>query len=209
MSEKTQIKIEDENLQDQPDEKSGINDQTTASDTVPDEGESTDAVSGSDDLTVKLETAENEARENYDRLLRVSAEFDNYKKRTTREMQDIVKYANEKLIKELLGVVDNLERAIDSVEPDAHQDDPLLQGVHLTLTEMLKMLERHHVEPVEALGQPFDPAFHQAMMQEVVDDQPPNTVVRQLQKGYLLHNRLLRPALVAVSTSNGKQSETI
>ena len=204
MSEKTQIKIEDEDLQDQSDENSEIKDQTAASDAAPGNGESGDAVFGSDDLTVKLETVEKEARESYDRMLRVSAEFDNYKKRTAREMQDIVKYANEKLIKELLGVVDNLERAIDSVEPDTHQEDPLLQGVHLTLAEMLKMLERHHVQPVEALGQPFDPTFHQAMMQEVVDDQPPNTVVRQLQKGYLLHNRLLRPALVAVSASNGK-----
>lgn len=207
MSEKKQIKSDDEDLQIQPDENSEIMDKATAFDEASDESESAKAVSGFDDLAVKLETAEKEARENYDRLLRVSAEFDNYKKRTSREMRDIVKFANEKLIKELLGVVDNLERAIESVEPDAHKEDPLLQGVHLTLAEMLKMLERHNVQPVEALGQPFDPVFHQAMMQEVVDDQPPNTVVRQLQKGYLLHNRLLRPALVAVSTSNGKQTE--
>ena len=150
-------------------------------------------------LAQQLEQAEQKANENYDQLLRVSAEFDNYKKRTAREMQDVVKYANEKLVKELLTVVDNLERAIESAAGRYDESDPLIQGVHLTLSETLKILERHKVKPVTSLGEPFDPNYHQAMMQEEAADQPPNTVVKELQKGYLIHDRLLRPALVAVS----------
>ncbi len=150
-------------------------------------------------LAQQLEQAEQKANENYDQLLRVSADFDNYKKRTAREMQELVKYANEKLIKELLTVVDNLERAIDSAAGRYDESDSLIQGMHLTLNETIKILERHQVKPVTSLGEPFDPSYHQAMMQEEVEDQPPNTVVKELQKGYLIHDRLLRPALVAVS----------
>jgi molecular chaperone GrpE len=165
------------------------------------EAEEKSAEKPEDDFTKKLEASQKEAREHYDRLLRVSAEFDNYKKRTSREMQDLAKFATEKLLRELLSVVDNLERAVASCEHDPDQPDTVLQGVHLTLNEMLKLLERYHVNPIDALGRPFDPNFHQAMMQEEVDDQPDNTVVREMQRGYLLHDRLLRPALVAVSKS--------
>lgn len=155
------------------------------------------------DLNKKLEEAERQAKDNYERLLRVSADFENYKKRTAREMQDLVKYANEKILKEMLTVVDNLERAIESASNHYDTSDPLIQGVYLTLSETLKILERHQVKPVVSLGEPFDPSFHQAMMQEEVQDQPPNTVVKELQKGYLIHDRLLRPALVAVSKTGG------
>ena len=160
-------------------------------------------------LAQQLEQAEQKASENYDKLLRVSADFDNYKKRTAREMQELVKYANEKLIKELLVVVDNLERAIDSASGRYDENDPLIQGMHLTLNETIKILERHQVKSVASLGEPFDPSYHQAMMQEEVEDQPPNTVVKELQKGYLIHDRLLRPALVAVSKAGNavKQNE--
>lgn len=156
-----------------------------------------------DDVKKKLEEAERQAKDNYERILRISADFENYKKRAAREMQDLVKYANEKILKEMLTVVDNLERAIESASNHYVANDPLIQGVHLTLNETLKILERHQVKPVVSLGEPFDPSFHQAMMQEEVQDQPPNTVVKELQKGYLIHDRLLRPALVAVSKTGG------
>ncbi len=152
-----------------------------------------------DDLSAQLATAQKQAQENYDRLLRASAEFDNYKKRASREMQEVVKYANERMAKELLGVVDNLERAIASAVQAGGADRALIQGVELTLDETLKILERHHVTPIEAVGQPFDPNFHQAMLQMESADQPPNTVVQELQRGYRIYERLLRPALVAVS----------
>jgi molecular chaperone GrpE len=199
MSKKTQIEIQDENHQNARDDATD-SDPTTAPET-------TETADASDDLAAKLEAAEKEGREHYDRLLRVSAEFDNYKKRTSREMQDLAKFATEKLLKELLSVVDNLERAVESGDRTTEQADPLLEGVQLTLDEMLKMLDRYKVTPVKSLGEPFDPAFHQAMMQEEVDDQPPNTVVREMQKGYMLHDRLLRPALVAVSKSKTNQDK--
>ena len=142
-------------------------------------------------------------------LLRVSAEFENYKKRSLRHMEDFKKYANEALLKELLTVVDNLERAIASASPDNTNDQGVVDGVALTLTEITKILEKHHVSPIKALGEPFDPAFHQAMCQEESTDQPPNTVVQEFQKGYLMHDRLLRPTMVVVSKAaqNGQPAE--
>ncbi|MDA8140250.1 MAG: nucleotide exchange factor GrpE [Desulfobacteraceae bacterium] len=161
-----------------------------------------------DDTAAQLAAARQEAQNNYDRLLRATADFENYKKRTAREMQDLVKYANERILKELLAVVDNLERAIESAAGSRCADDPLLKGVDLTLNETLKILDRHQVSPIKAIGEPFDPNFHQAMMQEAADDQPPNTVVKELQKGYKIHDRLLRPALVSVSKAGNAKTDT-
>jgi molecular chaperone GrpE len=176
----------------------------TSSETSP-ETSSDDALQ-SDDTAERLMKAEQSAQESYDRLLRVSAEFDNYKKRSAREMQDAVKYANEKLAGDLLTVVDNLERAIESATVKCGDDDPLLQGVSLVLNDVMKILENHHVKPITALGEPFDPALHQAMMREATDEYPPNTVVREMQKGYLIHERLLRPTMVAVSAAIDDQT---
>jgi molecular chaperone GrpE len=159
------------------------------------------------DIDDRLQKAEQAAQENYDRLLRVSAEFDNYKKRSVREMQDAIKYANEKLAGDLLTVVDNLERAVESATTSqCAKDDPFLQGVSLVLDDVVKILERYHVKPIKAFGEPFDPALHQAMMREATDDYPPNTVVREMQKGYLIQDRLLRPTLVAVSAATENQT---
>jgi molecular chaperone GrpE len=166
-----------------------------------------EGASKENEMAAQIAAARQEAQANYDRLLRVSADFENYKKRTTREMQDLVKYANERMLNELLIVVDNLERAIDSATGRLGEDDPLLKGVNLTLNETLKILDRHQVTPIKSLGEPFDPNFHQAMMQETAEDQLPNTVVKELQKGYRIHDRLLRPALVAVSKANGAKTE--
>ena len=150
------------------------------------------------DLEKKLEQAEEEARTAHDRLLRVSAEFDNYKKRTRREIDDFRKYANEALIKELLGVVDNLERAVESSK-EASEHNQLLEGVDLTLKEILKIFEKFNVKPIEALEKEFDPAVHQAVLQEASEHHAENTVIREFQKGYTIHDRLLRPAMVVVS----------
>lgn len=193
MSEKVQVKISDE------DEKETQNPDESTSAGDDQQPASTSDGPSNEDLTAKLEASEKQSQDYYDRLLRLSAEFDNYKKRTSREMREVVKYANEKLLKELLSVVDNLERAIVAASEKKSSDDALLEGVTLTLNEMLKLLERHAVVPVKAMGEPFDPAFHQAMMQEVDNDKPENTVIRELQKGYLIHDRLLRPAMVGVS----------
>lgn len=188
-------------IQDEMDETPTEVDDVSPEMDVKEEPTANDAAKGppQDDLAAELTAARQEAQQHYERLLRVSADFENYKKRTAREMQDLAKYANERLLNELLGVVDNLERAIASAARNCAPDDPLLTGVNLTLSETLKILERHQVKQIHSIGEPFDPNFHQAMMQEEVADHPPNTVVKELQKGYLIHERLLRPALVAVS----------
>jgi molecular chaperone GrpE len=157
-------------------------------------------------LTSKLELKTAEADENYDRLLRVSAEFENYKKRTAREIADFKKFANQSLLKELLPIIDNLELAIKAAAeaPDG-KDACLLDGVELTRKEILKVFENFHVEPIDALGKPFDPNFHEAVMREESDEHPENTVVNELQKGYLMHDRLLRPSMVVVAMPKNKE----
>jgi molecular chaperone GrpE len=163
-----------------------------------------------DKLEEKLTAAQAEANENRDRMLRMAAELENYRKRAARELDDLKKFATENLIRQLLVVVDNLERAIASAASGNENEQSLVDGVALTLAEINKILEKHYVSPIQAIGEPFDPAFHQAMCQEESADQPPNTVVQEFQKGYLIHDRLLRPAMVVVSKAaqNGRASET-
>ena len=153
----------------------------------------------SDDGKEAVAAAEQATKEAYEKYLRVSAEFDNYKKRMTRETDEFKKYANEALISALLPVIDNLERAILSAREDAGSNESLIQGVELTLNEILKVLAKYRVDAIESLGKPFDPNFHQAMLQEETDEHPDNTIIQEMQKGYTIHNRLLRPAMVVVS----------
>jgi molecular chaperone GrpE len=162
--------------------------------------ESTDKDTATQTPEEKIEQAQTEAKKSYDRFLRASAELENYKKRTQKEMADFRKYANASLVKELLGVVDNLERAIESSN-ESNEKGQLSEGLNLTLKELLKIFEKFHACPIEALGKPFDPCYHQAMMQQETSDQPENVVLNELQKGYMIHDRLLRPAMVVVSKS--------
>jgi molecular chaperone GrpE len=151
------------------------------------------------ELEAKVEAARQEAQLNYDRFLRVSAEFDNYRKRSARETQDFRKYANESLLKELLPVVDTLELAIKSAREESKGQESIVNGIDLTLKEILRVLNKFGVQPIEALNQPFDPVFHQAVVGQESDTHPKNTVIQELQKGYTLHDRLLRPAMVVVA----------
>ena len=155
-------------------------------------------------LEEKLGAVEQEAKENYDRWLRVSAEFENYQKRAAREMNDFRKFANESFVKAMLPVVDNLDRAIESSNNDKHADRSMLEGVNMTLKEILKVFEQFNVKPFESLGKTFDPSLHQAIMQEETEGHPENAVVKELQKGYMMHDRLLRPAMVVVSKTKTK-----
>ena len=203
MALKKKIVVEDEN--EQPSDE-------TPSTPVTENGDADVKADTSDalkDLEEKVSAAQDEARENHDRMMRVAAEFENYKKRTAREMEDLKKYATENLIRQLLTVVDNLERAIESGSADNQNGQSVVDGVALTLTEVMKILEKHHVSPIESLGESFDPSFHQAMSQEETDEHPSNTVVREYQKGYMIHDRLLRPAMVVVSKSSANgQNQT-
>jgi molecular chaperone GrpE len=158
-----------------------------------------------EELEQKLAAAESEAKESYDRLLRASAELENFKKRKEKEMADFRKFANESLLKELLSVADNLERAIEMPQGEVGEAQ-IVEGVDLTLKELLKIFQKFGVQSIDALGEAFDPAFHQAMMQQEVTDQPDNIVIQELQKGYVIHDRLLRPAMVVVSKSDNNDS---
>jgi molecular chaperone GrpE len=149
-------------------------------------------------LEEQLQTAEKRAQENHERFLRAAAELDNFRKRKEREVSDLRKYANQMLLRELLGVVDNLERAL-AASLENSESEGLREGVEMTLKELLKIFDQFKVTPIESHEQPFDPNHHEAVMQEPSDAFPPNTVVRELQKGYMLRDRLLRPAMVVVS----------
>ena len=141
-----------------------------------------------------------------DRALRLSAEFDNYKKRSAKEIQDFKKFANETLLKQLLTVVDNLERAIDISDENA-DNKGLLDGVKMTHKEMLRIFESFEVKPLKSEGEIFDPNFHQAVTQEESDTCAENTVIKELQRGYILHGRLIRPSMVIVSKKKVKEEE--
>ena len=162
-------------------------------------GEQADAEDQLKEMQARLEAKEQEAKETYDRLLRVSADFENYKKRSAREIEEYRKYANQTLLKEMLSVVDNLELAIDSSNHGKKTDKNLIEGLNLTLNEILRVFEKFNVKPIEAQGQTFDPAFHEAVMREETNDFPENTVISEFQKGYLIHDRLLRPSMVVVA----------
>ncbi len=131
-----------------------------------------------------------------EQMLRVRAEAENFRKRMQREKDDFARFARESFVRELLPVKDNLERAL------AHAgDDPtvIVDGVKLTLEQFDSVFKAMGVECVECLGSPFDPAFHEAMNQIESDEHDPNTVLNELQRGYQLHGRLLRPAMVTVA----------
>ncbi len=132
------------------------------------------------------------------RLLRLHAEFENYKKRMVREKAEFLKFAHEGLILEFLPILDNLERALASARAEAGST-PLLEGLEMIARLFRSVLEKAGVRPMEARGQPFDPGYHQAVAQVESSDQDANLVVEEIQKGYLIEGRVLRPAMVKVS----------
>jgi molecular chaperone GrpE len=150
-------------------------------------------------MEARIEELEKEVGANYDRFVRVTADFENYRKRTSREMSDLRKFANENILKDMLSVVDNLERAIESGSKPDSEKKTLLEGINITLKDLFRMLEKYGVKDFKSKGEPFDPVFHQAMMQEQTNDYPDNIVLNELQKGYTIHGRLLRPAMVVVA----------
>jgi molecular chaperone GrpE len=160
-----------------------------------------------DELKNLLVQRTQEAKENYDRFLRLAAELENLKKRQEREISEVRQFANENLIKELLPVLDNLERALEhGRQTDA--PEALMEGLELVQQDFLKVLGRFGITPLDSLGERFDPAFHHAVMEEEAPEVEDQTVTNELQKGYLLQNRLLRPAMVVVSRNTPSDSQT-
>lgn len=150
-------------------------------------------------LQQELAAALEEKQKNWDLYLRERAELENFRKRMQREKEDLVRFANENLLRELLTVIDNLERAIEHARSNEETVQGLLEGVEMTLSQCRKLLEKFGVTPVTAVGEPFDPSWHEAMGQLESAEHPANTVLQELQKGYVLNDRLLRPAMVLVS----------
>jgi molecular chaperone GrpE len=139
-----------------------------------------------------------------DKYLRLAADFENYKRRARREREELFNYANENLIKELLETVDNLERALDHAQQAGEEGDgkTLLEGVELTHRSLMQALEKLGVLVVSPQGEEFDPNVHEAVRQVPSEAHAAGLVVEVLQKGYLLKDRLLRPALVVVSSGS-------
>ncbi len=161
-----------------------------------------------EELKKKLEEKEKEIKGHHDRLLRLAADFDNYKKRAAKEKEDWTRFANEDLIRAILPFIDNLERAVNHAEKTA-DTGVLIEGVRLTIQQLLQGLNRFGLSAFESVGKPFDPTVHEAMLVVETDQHEPNQVVEEFQKGYLLNDRLLRPATVSVSKAPEKEALTL
>ena len=140
------------------------------------------------------------ADENWERLVRTTADFDNYRKRATREKQEAIKYANESLLQKLVPVLEHLDMALAAAQAAGPQPGQSLQaGVSMTSQQLRNVLVEAGLEEVEALGKPFDPNLHEALSQQETAEVPEGQVVQQLRKGYKFRDRLLRPASVVVA----------
>jgi molecular chaperone GrpE len=153
------------------------------------------------ELLEKLKAAEKKTQENYDLYARTYAEMENIKKRGRKEIQELAKFANESLIKEILPTVDSLEKAISHAQNDDNPSE-VVKGLEMTLDGLIKTLEKSGLKEIEAVGKPFDPNFHEAISQQIDDKIPPGHIIMELQKGYLLNERLIRPSMVVVSQKN-------
>lgn len=143
----------------------------------------------------------------WERLLRLQAEFDNARKRWEREKQDIMRFANEDLVYELLNVVDNMERSLELAQ-EKHEDfTAFLKGVEMILSHLHDLFKRYGVTAIDTKGKLFDPNFHEALMQIEKDDLAENTIVEELQKGYLLNSKVIRTAKVKVSKKSQQSAD--
>ncbi len=155
------------------------------------------------DLEEALAARGAEALANWDKFVRERADLENYRKRVQREKEELLKYGNESLILEILPVIDNMERALSHASEEPHV--AVIEGIRLTHAMLLSALKKFGVTTIETTpGTPFDPAFHQAMRQVESAELPSNTVVEEMQKGYLINDRLLRAAMVSVAVTPQK-----
>lgn len=147
----------------------------------------------------KLKEDAAKAQEYWDKLLRLQADFENNRKRLEKEKQDFFRYASEGIMLELLNILDDLERAVELAQ-EKHQDlSAFLKGVEMIMAHLYEMLKEHGIKPIEAQGKAFDPNFHEALMQVENKELTEHTIVEELQKGYLLNDRVIRTAKVKVS----------
>lgn len=157
---------------------------------------------GEGDLSVlksQLEEERRRAEELYQRLLRSQADFENYRKRVLREKEELAKYGIKPLLEKLLPVVDNLERAIQSAKGEGGDLETFISGIEMVHRQMLEAMKSEGAHPLETVGKPFDPFYHQAIAQEESDGEK-GIVLEEYQKGYMLKDKLIRPAMVKVSS---------
>ena len=155
-------------------------------------------------LKAEYEAYKAESEKRHDQMLRTIAEFDNSRKRTEREKEESLKYALESFVKELIPTIDSIERAIQSTK-ESQDFDALAEGVEMIYKGILSILEKRGVTPIEAVNKPFDPMQHEAVMHVESEEVPENNVIEAWQKGYMLHNRVIRPAMVSVSKGKSQQ----
>jgi len=172
---------------------------------VPKKGGAEEAeVSAGEELTAALEKARQEAAEAQDKLLRLAADFDNQRKRLQRDKEIALKFAEENLIKELLPSLDNLERALNQDRSGENFSAQLREGVEMTYRGLMSTLEKHGLQQLQSIGEPFDPNFHEALALEASSEVPEQRILQEYEKGYLLKDRLLRAAKVVVSKGNNR-----
>lgn len=161
------------------------------------------------DLAEQLAAAQQQAKENHEQYLRAEAEMANLRRRVEKDVENAHKFGQEKLVKEMLTVADNLERTLAAIETETDEVKPLKEGVEMTLKGLLDTFDKLNVKAIDPQGHPFDPQLHQAMSMVENPDVEPNTVIAVMQKGYTLHERLVRPAMVMVSKGSGGGGQSI
>lgn len=176
-----------------------------SNDGVTDANDATGDSPTSEEEIEKTEPEEKEAES--DRYLRLAAEFDNYKKRTAREYRDLIGRANVELLKTLVEIADNFDRAI-AAEASGHNFEAYRKGVELTCEQLTNLLDRENVIPIVAVGEVFDPNCHEAMMQEDSDEYEEGVISKEIQKGYRINDRILRHSRVVVSRGRGSKDNT-
>ena len=163
----------------------------------------------------KLQQEADKAKDLWDKYVRLQAEFENTRKRMEKDKQEFTRYATEEIIVELLNILDDLERSVgvageqegEAESKESHSLKVFLKGVEMILAHLYDLLKKHGVKPIEAEGKIFDPHFHEALMQVVDPDVPEHTVVEELQKGYMLHDRVIRTSKVKVSKKATESEE--
>ena len=171
-------------------------DEVAAENATADETKDPEAAEGGGDSAEDLQSQLNESQQ---RVLRIQADLENFRKRSRRELDEGLKYAATPLIRDLLPVLDNLQRAIAAEGDAAASGEGMVQGVQMVADQLTMTLAQHHCKVIEAEGQPFDPMLHEALLQQPSDEYPAGTVIQVTQTGYQLHDRVIRPAHVIVS----------
>ncbi len=184
MSKKKKIKIETEDEEISENESAEVEETPVAEIVEEEEGPS------------ELEQAQQEAKDLRDEMLRMRAETENLRKRLQKEKQDSIQFANERLIRQLIPIYENLDRALKA--PDTNVES-LKEGVKLTSDQVLALFKKENVEPIKAVGEPFDPSIHEVLSQMESNDHDENTVIEEYSKGYLMNGRVLLPSKVVTS----------